>query len=661
MNLQNLKGVGDKTLLSFYEANIYTLDDLLTYYPYRYQILIPTVLDNKISDDTVVINAIVSDISRVAYIKKNLNVLRMKVITNGKLISLVIYNRAYLRPNLKIGQKIIATGKYDVHKNLFTASNLKFGELLEKQIIPVYHSIKNIKNAVLEKIIKEGLKEALDLEDYIPQKYLEKYHFINKDEAMMIVHQPNNEELLNIARNRLIYEELFLFLFKVQYLKKIKVNEETIVKKIDKNLINDFINNLPFKLTNDQLKSINEGLDDFTSKKRMNRLLLGDVGSGKTIVATVLLYANFLAGYQGAFMAPTELLATQHYDSIKKLLEKLGLKVELLIGSMTKKNKNDIMKKVSNNEVDILIGTHAILNENLSFANLGFVITDEQHRFGVNQRNILQEKGVKPDVLFMSATPIPRTYALTIYGDMDTSIIKEKPNGRKDIITYVKKESELKDVLYKVLEEIKLNHQIYVVAPMILENEDMPLETVLSLKEKFDSAFHGKVPTEVLHGKLKAKEKDEIMNNFKNGQTKILISTTVIEVGVDVPLATMMIIFNAERFGLATLHQLRGRVGRNDMQSYCYLICNEDVKRLKVLEESNDGFYISEKDFEFRGEGDLFGERQSGDMTFKIADLRKNYDVLLKALDDVKEWIGSEEYLKVTSYVKIIEELKFNN
>ncbi len=661
MNLQNLKGVGDKTLLSFYEANIYTLDDLLTYYPYRYQILIPTVLDNKISDDTVIINAIVSDISRVAYIKKNLNVLRMKVITNGKLISLVIYNRAYLRPNLKIGQKIIATGKYDVHKNLFTASNLKFGELLEKQIIPVYHSIKNIKNAVLEKIIKEGLKEALDLEDYIPQKYLEKYHFINKDEAMRVVHQPNNEELLNIARNRLIYEELFLFLFKVQYLKKIKVNEETIIKKIDKNLINDFINNLPFKLTNDQLKSINEGLDDFTSKKRMNRLLLGDVGSGKTIVATVLLYANFLAGYQGAFMAPTELLATQHYESIKKLLEKLDLKVELLIGSMTKKNKNDIMKKVSNNEIDILIGTHAILNENLSFANLGFVITDEQHRFGVNQRNILQEKGVKPDVLFMSATPIPRTYALTIYGDMDTSIIKEKPNGRKDIITYVKKESELKDVLYKVLEEIKLNHQIYVVAPMILENEDMPLETVLSLKEKFDSAFHGKVPTKVLHGKLKAKEKDEIMNNFKNGQIKILISTTVIEVGVDVPLATMMIIFNAERFGLATLHQLRGRVGRNDLQSYCYLICNEDVKRLKVLEESNDGFYISEKDFEFRGEGDLFGERQSGDMTFKIADLRKNYDVLLKALDDVKEWIDSEEYLKVTSYVKIIEELKFNN
>ena len=661
MNLQNLKGVGDKTIECLYQANIYNINDLLTYYPYRYQILIPTILDNQIIDDTVVINAVVIDISKVAYIKKNLNILRMKVENNGRIIALVIYNRAYLKSNLKVGQKIIATGKYDLRKNLFTASNLKFGELLEKKIIPVYHNIKSLKNGVLEKIINEGLNEIENVVDYLPNKYQKKYSFISKEQAISLIHKPSDEHNLKMAKERLIYEELFLFLFKVQYLKKIKISEETIVKKFDMNLINDFINSLPFKLTNDQLKCIKEGLADFSGKKRMNRLILGDVGSGKTIVATVLLYANFLAGFQSAFMAPTELLATQHYESIKKLLEKRNLKVELLIGSMSKKNKNEIMKKVSNNEIDILIGTHAILNENLGFANLGFVITDEQHRFGVNQRNILQEKGVKPDVLFMSATPIPRTYALTIYGDMDTSIIKEKPQGRKDIITFVKKEKELKDVLYKVLEEIKLNHQIYVVAPMILENEDMPLETVLSLKEKFDIAFHGKVPTEVLHGKLKVKEKEQIMDNFKNGKTKILISTTVIEVGVDVPLATMMIVFNAERFGLATLHQLRGRVGRNDIQSYCYLICNEDVKRLHVLEESNDGFYISEKDFEFRGEGDLFGERQSGDMTFKIADLRKNYDVLLKALDDVKEWIDSEEYLKVTSYVKIIEELKFNN
>lgn len=658
MNLQNLKGVGDKTILSLYQANIYNLEDLLTYYPYRYQILMPTILDNNVGNESVVINATVCDISKAMYIKKNLNILRMKVVTNGKLISLVIYNRAYLRPKLKIGQELIVMGKYDFKKNLFTASNIKFGTLTKKEIIPVYHSIKNIKNATLEKIIKEGLNNTSDIIDFLPQKYQEKYNFLTKDEAIKLVHLPTSEELLQKAKERLIYEELFLFLFKVQYLKKIKVNDETIIKNINQDLINDFINKLPFKLTTDQLRSINEGLTDFTTKKRMNRLLLGDVGSGKTIVATVLLYANFLAGYQGAFMAPTEILATQHYESIKNLLK--DLKVELLIGSMSKKAKNEIMKKVNNNEVDILIGTHAMLNENLTFNNLGFVITDEQHRFGVNQRNVLQEKGVKPDVLFMSATPIPRTYALTIYGDMDTSMIKEKPKGRKEIITYLKKESELKEVLYKVLEEIKLNHQVYVVAPMILDS-DMPLETVISLKEKFDQAFHGKVPTQILHGKLKVKEKDEIMNNFKSGKTKILISTTVIEVGVDVPLATMMIIFNAERFGLATLHQLRGRVGRNELQSYCYLICNEDVLRLHVLEESNDGFYISEKDFEYRGEGDLFGERQSGDMTFKIADLRKNYDILLKALDDVKNYLSNDEYLKDKNYQKITEELKFNN
>ena len=661
MNLQNLKGVGSKTIEALYQANIYNLNDLLTYYPYRYQIEVPTILDNTSSLETVVINATILEVSKVGYIKKNLNVLRMKVETNGKIVSLVIYNRAYLKPNLKIGQNIIVTGKYDVKKNLFTANNIRFGELNEKRIIPIYHSIKNLKNVVLEKIINEGLKENDKIEDYIPQKYLEKYHFLTKNEAINLIHKPVDEDLLEKSRERLIYEELFLFLFKVQYLKKIKVSEATIIKNIDKSLIEQFITELPFKLTNDQLKSIEDGLEDFTTKKRMNRLLLGDVGSGKTIVATVLIYANFIAGYQSAFMAPTEILATQHYNSIKKLLAKYNINVELLIGSMSKKNKNEIMEKVGNGKVDVLIGTHAILNEKLLFPNLGFVITDEQHRFGVNQRNILQEKGVKPDVLFMSATPIPRTYALTIYGDMDTSIIKEKPSGRKEVITYVKKESELKNVLYKVLEEIKLNHQIYVVAPMIEENEDMPLQTVINLKEKFDGAFHGKVPIEVLHGKLKNKEKDEIMNRFKNGDVKILISTTVIEVGVDVPLATMMIIFNAERFGLATLHQLRGRVGRNDLQSYCYLICNEDVKRLQVLEESNDGFYISEKDFEFRGEGDLFGEKQSGDMTFKIADIRRNYDVLLKALSDVKEWINMDEYLNMTSYVKIIEELKFNN
>ena len=328
---------------------------------------------------------------------------------------------------------------------------------------------------------------------------------------------------------------------------------------------------------------------------------------------------------------------------------------------MTKKEKEKIAVKIQKGEVDILIGTHAILNEKIFFKNLAFIVTDEQHRFGVNQRTSLKEKGCLPDMLFMSATPIPRTYALTIYGDMDTSLIKEKPNGRKEIITKIVKEKDLKEVLFKVLEAIKNNEQVYVVAPMIEDTNESSLKDVNLLKEKFDLAFHNKVPIGVLHGKLKKAEKEEVMNDFKIGRTKILISTTVVEVGVDVKNATIMIIFNAERFGLATLHQLRGRVGRNDKQSYCYLICNEEKKRLKVLEESNDGFYISEKDFEFRGEGDLFGVKQSGDMTFKIANLKRDYSILIKAKEDVLNYIKSEKYKNDKKYQEIVDKLDFTN
>ena len=404
-----------------------------------------------------------------------------------------------------------------------------------------------------------------------------------------------------------------------------------------------------------------DGLTDLKSSKRMNRLLLGDVGSGKTVVGAVLLYANYLAGYQSAFMAPTEILALQHFETIRKMFQKTNVQIDYLVGSMSKKEKKSILEKLKNGEIDILIGTHAILNEHLYFKNLGFIITDEQHRFGVNQRELLTQKGLKPDMLFMSATPIPRTYALTIYGDMDTSLIKEKPMGRKEIITKVVKEKDLKEVLFQVLEAIKRNEQVYVVAPTILENETNDLKDVYLLKEKFALAFHEKVPIGVLHGKLKKTEKDEVMNDFKLGRSKILISTTVVEVGVDVKDATMMIVFNAERFGLATLHQLRGRVGRSDKQSYCYLICNEEKERLKVLEESNDGFYISEKDFEFRGEGDLFGVKQSGDMTFKIANLKRDYSILLKAKEDVLEFLQSEKYKSSLSFLEIISKIDFTN
>ena len=375
------------------------------------------------------------------------------------------------------------------------------------------------------------------------------------------------------------------------------------------------------------------------------------------------MYINYLAGYQSSMMAPTEILARQHYEGIKNIFAQTGIRVSLLVGSMKKSEKNKVYSAIQKGEVDILVGTHALISEDVHFKNLGLVITDEQHRFGVNQRGILQNKGVLSDVLYLSATPIPRTYALTLYGDMDTSVIKQKPSGRKDIITKVVSQKSLKQVLFHMLEEVKAGHQIYVVAPLIEDEEgNSDLNDVLKLKDKFDIAFNNKIKTAILHGKMKNAEKDEVMAEFKNGEVKILISTTVIEVGVDVKNSTMMVIFNAERFGLATLHQLRGRVGRNDLQSYCYLVSDTLAPRLKVMEESNDGFYISQKDFELRGEGDLFGTRQSGDMVFKIGDIKRDFKILVQCKKDASFFVEKNtvnNFRDYPQYLKILKELEF--
>ena len=660
MDLQQLKGVGEKTIEHFYQANIYNLEELVSYYPYKYQILQPDTLEDSDEKVTLTINATVTDSGKVSYIRKNFNSLHFKVESYGKIINVTIFNRALLKTHLRVGKEITLIGKYNNKTNMFTANDIKLSKLEGTEIIPVYHLIKGLKNNSLHTIIVEALKE-IKLEDYIPETYQSKYQLLSKQEAIKKIHIPKNTEEIKEAKRTLIYEELFIFMFKIQYLKSLKEKEVGIKKEFPMEEVEKFIASLPFMLTNDQKKGVIESLQDLSSPKKMNRLLLGDVGSGKTIVATVLLYANYLAGFQSAFLAPTEILATQHFLSIRELFKKTEIHIELLIGSMTKKEKQKIVEKVNKGDVDILIGTHAILSEKLVFPHLGLIVTDEQHRFGVSQREFLGVRNEVPDMLFMSATPIPRTYALTIYGDMDTTLIKEKPQGRKDIITKVVKESNLKEVLLKILEEIKQNHQVYIVAPMIEENEDTNLKDVYLLKEKFDLAYHSKIPIGILHGKLKKNEKESVMQEFKTGRTKILISTTVVEVGVDVKNATVMVIFNAERFGLATLHQLRGRVGRNDLQSYCYLICNEEKERLKVLEESNDGFYISEKDFEFRGEGDLFGTRQSGDMTFKIANLKRDYNVLLAAKKDAQEFLETKNYEKDFKYQKIIKEIDFTN
>ena len=658
MELADVKGVGPKMLQNLHELNIYHVEDLLTYYPYRYDLFEPTSLTEDYDHERIAINVVVETTATTAFIRKNFNKLQFRVNHNGKVMYAVIFNRAFLKTHIVIGKTITLIGKYDDARNTFICDDIKLNPLTKKEIIPIYHVRKGIKNNELRKVIENALSDSAKIPNYLPDEFIMKYDFISKRQALRMIHMPYKLEEIKKAKLYLKYEELFLFLFKIAYMKEDNENTFKEEKVFSKEQVDTFIQSLPFTLTDSQMEALTSILKDIQSNKKMNRLVLGDVGSGKTIISFISMYANFLSGYQSVLMAPTEVLARQHFESAHLYFKEFHLTVDLLVGSMTKKEKENVKERLVRGDIDILIGTHAILEENVSFYRLGLVITDEQHRFGVKQREILKSKGDVPDALYMSATPIPRTYALTLYGDLDVSFIRHKPGGRKEIVTKIKKYSELKEVLMHILEEIKAGHQVYVVASLIDDNEELDLKSVETLKEKFDMAYQGKIPTQILHGKLKQKEKDAIMQSFKNNETKILISTTVIEVGVDVKNATIMVIFDADRFGLATIHQLRGRVGRNNLESYCYLISDKEIDRLKVLEESNDGFYIAEKDLELRGEGDLFGTLQSGVKTFKIADLKTDLKIMLQAKEDSYEYLSSGAYKNNMNYRKIVRDLE---
>ena len=654
--LEDIKGIGPKSLLALKALNLYTKDDVINYFPYRYNVYTPVKLSECSEGDTCTITGYVESAAKVFFIRKNLNKLSFAFNTGSELVNVTIFNRAYLKPNIRIKSYISVIGKYNRKSNTFMASDIKLTPITKTVIEPVYHLNQGIKRSNFKKLVDEILDNTVEIKSNVPDYLIEKYNFINKKEAVTNVHKPKDINSLKKADLHLIYEELFTFMLKVSYLKEKNASDGKFnIKSFDEDKVNNFISSLPFSLTDGQMQAVSDIKGDFLSKKKMNRLILGDVGSGKTIVSFIALYMNMLAGYQGVLMAPTEILAVQHFNNMVGLFgDKLN--IQLLTSSTKKGERNKILQNLKNGETQVLIGTHSLLNDELVYNNLGLVITDEQHRFGVNQRQTLQEKGKDVDVLYMSATPIPRTLALTIYGDMDITEIRTKPGGRKEIITKIFKNSELKNVLEKMLNEIKAGHQIYVVAPLIDDEEDEKMN-VTSLKDKFDVAFNGMVPTGLLHGKMKPNQKDEVMNSFKNGDTKILISTTVIEVGVDIKNATMMVIFNAERFGLATLHQLRGRVGRNDMQSYCYLISDYDAERLKVLEESNDGFYISEQDFKLRGGGDIFGIRQSGEQSFKIANLNRDYKILMQCKSDAEEFLKSKNLDDYKDQKEILENL----
>lgn len=659
MNLSDIKGIGPKTLNILNKLSIYTVNDLVRFYPYRYNIYRPSDIINCNIEDTIVVPCKIISEPKVSYIKRNFNRLSFMVEANNIPINVVIFNRAFYKPNLKINRFITLIGKYNKLKNQFMASDIKFKYMNSIEVEPVYHSSTGISSNQISKLITNVLSTTDSIEEIVPEYISEKYNLMDTKDSIREIHNPSNLNNLKQAKLKLKYEELFEFMFKINLIKyKNQIFDDFVIKDISDDTVKEVIDKVPFDLTNDQLNAINDIVKDFKNLKRMNRLILGDVGSGKTIVSFVSILLNKEAGYQSALLAPTEVLAHQHYENFMSLFGNLGLKVELLVGSLKKSEKNSIIERLKNGEIDLLIGTHAMLEDNVEFNNLGLVITDEQHRFGVNQRKSLQNKGMHVDVLYMSATPIPRTYALTIYGDMDISIIKEKPKGRKDILTKVYNFNEINTIVDKIEQELLNGYQAYVVAPLIEsdDGETNELNDLKKIEDTLTEKFTKKHSIGILHGKMKQVDKDIVMNNFKEGKIEVLISTTVIEVGVDVKNATMMCIFNAERFGLATLHQLRGRVGRNSIQSNCTLISDKDTERLSVMEESNDGFYISEKDFEIRGSGDLFGVRQSGDMIFKIADLRTDYKILLQCKSDTEEFIlnNIEDSFKNYSYYKTI-------
>ena len=651
--LEEIKGIGPKNRKLLNKLNIYNSDDLINYYPFRYEILENSNIEELEDKGKVIIDGIVENSPKVYYISRKLDKMSFSLNTGSNLYSIVIFNRGFLKSKLVVGTEVTIIGTIDKKHHTITASDIRFGKLLNPKIEPVYHTTYGLSGSMIHKYILNCLKESFDIEDYIPDELIEEYHFWDKKRSIIQLHNPTSKESLKCASVRMKYEELFLFMLKMNYLKNNKENKRGLERTIDYNVVKEFINKLPFTLTVDQLKSIDDIYHDLCDKKRMNRLLQGDVGSGKTIVAIISMYMNYLSGYQSALMAPTEILAIQHYQNIKKLFGE-DIKVGLLTGKLKVKEKKELLKKLENGDIDMIIGTHALISEDVKYKNLGLVITDEQHRFGVNQRGNLKNKGITPDILYMSATPIPRTYALTLYGDMDISNIKTIPSGKKEIITTLKKENEMKDVLTSMLNELKNNHQIYVISPLIEESEKIDLENIYALEEKMNKAFGKYYKIGVLHGKMSNEEKEVIMGKFQNNEIQILISTTVIEVGIDVKNATMIVIWDAFRYGLSTLHQLRGRVGRNDLQSYCILVSNRETERLKILTQTCDGFKISEEDFLLRGSGDLFGIKQSGDMIFKVADLKKDYKILLKAKEDSEKFLlneGLEKYSKIRNLI----------
>lgn len=666
-DVKYIKGVGPNRVQLLNKIGIFTLKDLITYYPRTYEDRSkPKNLGECTNGEEVLIEAIVC-----GKVIDN----RLKGKTMQKLIvrdetascTMMWFNQSYLKNRFQVGEKYKFYGKITNNFGKLTMMSPVFDEKEKNfntgKIIPLYPLTYQLSQNVLRKIMESGLLEVdKKLQETLPKYLLEQYNLMGINEAINHIHFPTDFDDFNKARKRLVFEELLSTQLALLELKNSYLNDDIGIE-FDKNVkMSDVINKLPFKLTKAQLKVLEEIDKNMEAKTSMNRLLQGDVGSGKTVVAMCAAYKAVKCGYQVAIMAPTAILASQHLENFKKILEELNINCELLISGISKKKKEDLLERLANGDIDILIGTHAIIEENVKFKKLGLVVTDEQHRFGVKQRTKIAQKGENPDVLVMTATPIPRTLALILYGDLDISIIDELPPNRKKVETFAVQKSMTNRINAFIEKQIQEQRQAYVVCPLVEENEELDLKSVEVLYEAYKKEVFPQYRVSYIHGKMRPKEKEEIMEQFKAGEIDILISTTVIEVGVDVPNANIMVIENAERFGLAALHQLRGRVGRGDFQSYCVLKYEgkgETVReRMKVMCSTNDGFVISEKDLELRGSGDFFGTMQHGLPEFKIANLFEDMPILKsvqivaqKILDDDHK-LEKEENLLLKQLIK---------
>lgn len=642
------------------QMSLFTVKDLIQHYPYRYDEIIETPLHDE---QKVIIEAILVDEPKV-FFKGKLSRLSFHCDYQGKIISVIIFNRHFLKKNMKIGLPMTIIGKYNQKRNSITASDIKLKSIKELEgITPIY----SLKEGITQKSFQGYVKKALDfykghIGHIIPDFLCEKYHLITREEALFKVHFPQVRSDVISSLRYLKYEEFFKFQLTMQYIKMNRTQNVGISKLIDKEKVDQFIQKLPFSLTEDQQNVVEDILLDLSSHKLMYRFVQGDVGSGKTVVAAISLYANYLAGYQGAMMAPTEILAMQHYQSLSKLFKKTGIKVVLLTGRLSVKEKREIYQQIENGKVDIVVGTHALFQDKLNYHRLGLVITDEQHRFGVEQRKALKDKGEKVDFLIMTATPIPRTLAISLFGDMDVSTITTLPSGRKDVKTKFIKSTSMKPILNDLKNYLASGGQCYVVCPLVNESEAITGRNAVDISKAMASYFKEQYRVGLIHGQMSDEEKNIIMNDFQKNKIQILVSTTVIEVGVDVANANMIVIYNAERFGLSQLHQLRGRVGRSKQQGYCYLLSeatqNEQKERLEFLETHSNGFEVSEYDLKLRGPGDLLGNKQSGLPTFMIGDIFKDFHILETTRKDAYEVL--KYHLDDEKVIKLLAEIKNN-